>query len=129
MHSWCTCMRLCDLDAVIIFHLVIDFNVVRFVIIIVLDIFDYIIIFKDFELQCQLHYMHSTILSIIYQHLDSQIYAAQVISCYDPSYAPMLVAMLVAMLMTIAGRSPLGYRVVPRPTLFRVSLCSPESYR
>ncbi len=45
--------------------------------------------------------------------------------CYDPSYAPMLVAML----MTIAGRSPLGYRVVPRPTLFRVSLCSPESYR
>ncbi len=50
-------------------------------------------------------------------------------SCYDPSYAPMLVAMLVAMLMTIAGRSPLGYRVVPRPTLFRVSLCSPESYR
>ncbi len=49
--------------------------------------------------------------------------------CYDPSYAPMLVAMLVAMLMTIAGRSPLGYRVVPRPTLFRVSLCSPESYR
>jgi len=51
------------------------------------------------------------------------------IQCYDPSYAPMLVAMLVAMLMTIAGRSPLGYRVVPRPTLFRVSLCSPESYR
>jgi len=49
--------------------------------------------------------------------------------CYDPSYAPMLVAMLVAMLMTIAGRSPLGYRVVPRPTLFRVSLCSSESYR
>jgi len=52
-----------------------------------------------------------------------------VVDCYDPSYAPMLVAMLVAMLMTIAGRSPLGYRVVPRPTLFRVSLCSPESYR
>jgi len=51
------------------------------------------------------------------------------VNCYDPSYAPMLVAMLVAMLMTIAGRSPLGYRVVPRPTLFRVSLCSPESYR
>jgi len=49
--------------------------------------------------------------------------------CYDPSYAPMLVAMLVAMLMTIAGRSSLGYRIVPRPTLFRVSLCSSESYR
>jgi len=57
--------------------------------------------------------------------------------CYDPSYAPSLVAMLVAMLMTmlmailraIADRSPLGHRLVPKPTLFRVSLCSPESYR
>ena len=49
--------------------------------------------------------------------------------CYDSSYASMLIAMLVAMLMTIAGRSPLDYRVVPRPTLFRVSLCSSESYR
>ncbi len=49
--------------------------------------------------------------------------------CYDPSYATMLIAMLVTMLMTIADRSPLGYRVVPRPTLFRISLCSPESYR
>ncbi len=57
------------------------------------------------------------------------VYEGQNEYCYDPSYAPMLVAMLVAMLMTIAGRSPLGYRVVPRPTLFRVSLCSPESYR
>jgi len=64
-------MRLCDLNAVIVFHLVIDFNVVRFIIIIILDISDYIIIFKDFELQCQLHYTHSMILSIIYQHLDS----------------------------------------------------------
>ncbi len=49
----------------------------------------------------------------------------------------MLVAMLVAMLMTmlmamflaIAGRSSLGYRIVPEPTLFRVSLCFPEPYR
>ncbi len=53
--------------------------------------------------------------------------------CYDPSYAPMLVAMLMTMLMAmflaIAGRSSLGYRVVPKPTLFRVSLCSPEPYR
>ncbi len=61
----------------------------------------------------------------MYSYLTSQHHD----SCYDPSYAPMLVAMLVAILMTIAGRSPLGYRVVPRPTLFRVSLCSPESYR
>ncbi len=54
-------------------------------------------------------------------------------SCYDPSYAPMLVAMLMAMSMTmfmaIAGRSSLGYRIVPEPTLFRVSLCFPEPYR
>jgi len=54
-------------------------------------------------------------------------------NCYDPSYAPMLVAMLMAMLvamfMAIAGRSSLGYRMVPKPTLFRVSLCSSEPYR
>ncbi len=57
--------------------------------------------------------------------------------CYDPSYAPWLVAMLVTMLMTmlmailraIADRSSLGHRLVSKPTLFRVSLCSPESYR
>ena len=57
--------------------------------------------------------------------------------CYDPSYAPSLVAMLMTMLMTmlmailraIADRSPLEHRLVPKPTLFRVSLCSPESYR
>ncbi len=49
--------------------------------------------------------------------------------CYDPSYASMLIAMLMAMLMTIADRSSLGYRIVPRSTLFRVSLCSSESYR
>ena len=59
------------------------------------------------------------------------------VHCYDPSYAPSLVAMLMAMLVTmlmailraIADRSPLGHRLVPKPTLFRVSLCSPESHR
>ncbi len=66
-------------------------------------------------------------LTAMISHQFNVVRASQ--QCYDPSYAPMLVAMLVAMLMTIAGRSPLGYRVVPRPTLFRVSLCSPESYR
>ncbi len=57
--------------------------------------------------------------------------------CYDSSYAPSLIAMLVTMLMTmlmtilraIADRSPLEHRLVPKPTLFRVSLCSSESYR
>jgi len=53
--------------------------------------------------------------------------------CYDFSYAPMLIAMLMTMLMAmflaIAGRSSLDYRVVSKPTLFRVSLCSPEPYR
>ncbi len=49
--------------------------------------------------------------------------------CYDSSYASMLIAMLITMLMTIVGRSPLGYRVVSRSILFRVSLCSSESYR
>ena len=45
--------------------------------------------------------------------------------CYDSSYAPTLVAML----MAIVDRSSLGYRVVSRSTLFRVSLCFSESYR
>ncbi len=50
-------------------------------------------------------------------------------NCYDPSYASSLVAMLMAILRAIADRSPLEHRLVPKPTLFRVSLCSPESYR
>jgi len=54
-------------------------------------------------------------------------------NCYDSSYAPSLMTMLMTMLMailrTIADRSPLGHRLVPKPTLFRVSLCSSESYR
>ena len=53
--------------------------------------------------------------------------------CYDSSYASMLIAMLMTMLMTmfltIVDRSSLDYRVVSKSTLFRVSLCSSESYR
>ncbi len=53
--------------------------------------------------------------------------------CYDSSYASMLIAMLMTMLMTmfltIVDRSSLDYRVVLKSTLFRVSLCSSESYR
>ncbi len=46
-------------------------------------------------------------------------------SCYDSSYA----STLIAMLMTIVDRSSLGYRVVSRSTLFRISLCFSESYK
>ncbi len=49
--------------------------------------------------------------------------------CYDSSYASMLIAMLMTMLMTIIDCSSLDYKVVSRSTLFRVSLCSSESYR
>ncbi len=49
--------------------------------------------------------------------------------CYDSSYAFMLIAMLMTMLMTIVDRSSLNYKVVSRSTLFKVSLCSSESYR
>ena len=56
-----------------------------------------------------------------------------VVSCYDSSYTSMLIAMLMTMLMimflTIADRSSLDYRVVSKSFLFRVSLCSSESYR
>ncbi len=73
----------------------------------------------------------------IRDYIKKEIFKLKYINCYDPSYAHILVAMLVAMLvtmlmamfMTIAGRSSLGYRIVPEPTLFRVSLCSSESYR
>ncbi len=80
--------------------------------------------------EMKIAYVKSRVSETTIKHIASRIRDTITNSfCYDPSYAPMLVAMLVAMLMTIAGRSPLGYRVVPRPTLFRVSLCSPESYR
>ncbi len=57
--------------------------------------------------------------------------------CYDSSYAPSLIAMLMTMLMimlmtilrAIVDRSSLEHRLVPKSTLFRVSLCSSESYR
>ncbi len=53
--------------------------------------------------------------------------------CYDSSYASMLIAMLMTMLMTmfltIVDRSSLDYQVVSKSILFRVSLCSSESYR
>ncbi len=55
------------------------------------------------------------------------------IICYDSSYASMLIAMLMTMLMTmflaIVDRSSLDYWVVSKSTLFRISLCSSESYR
>ncbi len=77
-----------------------------------------------------LHLMIFYSKSMIFAEINYHIYDKKLLIiircfCYDSSYAPMLVAML----MTIIGRSPLGYRVVPRPTLFRVSLCSSESYR
>jgi len=49
--------------------------------------------------------------------------------CYDSSYASSLIAMLMTILRAIADRSPLGHRLVPKSILFRVSLCSSESYR
>ncbi len=53
--------------------------------------------------------------------------------CYDSSYASMLIAMLMTMsmtmFMTIVDRSSLGYWIVSKPTLFRISLCFSESYR
>ena len=61
--------------------------------------------------------------------------------CYDSSYASSLIAMLMTMLMTIlmtmlmtilraiVDRSSLEHRLVSKSTLFRVSLCSSESYR
>ncbi len=49
--------------------------------------------------------------------------------CYDSSYAPSLIAMLMAILRAIVDRSSLEHRLVSKSTLFRVSLCSSESYR
>ena len=53
--------------------------------------------------------------------------------CYDSSYASSLMTMLITMLMTIlraiVDRSSLEHRLVSKSILFRVSLCSFESYR
>ncbi len=53
--------------------------------------------------------------------------------CYDSSYASMLIAMLMTMLMimflTIIDRSSLDYWIVSKSILFRISLCSSESYK
>jgi len=53
--------------------------------------------------------------------------------CYDSSYASSLIVMLMTMLMTIlkaiVDRSSLEHRLVSKSTLFRVSLCSSESYK
>ena len=55
------------------------------------------------------------------------------LDCYDSSYASSLMTMLMTMLMTIlraiVDRSSLEHRLVSKSTLFRVSLCSSESYR
>ncbi len=54
-------------------------------------------------------------------------------SCYDSSYASSLMTMLMTMLMiilrTIVDRSSLEHKLVSKSTLFRVNLCSSESYR
>ncbi len=53
--------------------------------------------------------------------------------CYNSSYASMLIAMLMTMLMTmfltIVDHSSLDYQVVSKLTLFKISLCSSESYK
>ena len=57
--------------------------------------------------------------------------------CYNFSYASLLIAMLMTMLMTmlmiilkaIVDRSSLKHRLVLKSTLFKISLCSSESYK
>ena len=49
--------------------------------------------------------------------------------CYDSSYASSLIAMLMTILKAIVDRLSLEHRLVLKSTLFRVSLCSSESYR
>ncbi len=57
--------------------------------------------------------------------------------CYNSSYASLLIAMLIVMLMTmlmtilkaIVDRLSLKHRLVLKSTLFRVNLCSSESYK
>ncbi len=57
--------------------------------------------------------------------------------CYDSSYASSLIAMLIVMLMTmlmtilrtIVDRLSLEHRLVLKSILFKISLCSSESYK
>ena len=54
-------------------------------------------------------------------------------TCYNSSYASSLIVMLMTMLMTILKAiidySSLEHKLVSKSTLFRVSLCSFESYK
>ncbi len=72
-------------------------------------------------------------IKILKENLVLKLFHMRLHNCYDSSYASMLIAMLMTMLMTmfltIVNRSSLDYRVVSKSTLFRVSLCSSESYR
>jgi len=123
-------------DFLNLFNLLNLFNFLSFVFWLILFIFFF---FSCFFIFCSCHcyfcccFNSSNVIKFIRwsksELKEAEIFKEEESSCYDPSYAPMLIAMLMTMLMTIADRSPLGYRVVPRPTLFRVSLCSPESYR
>ncbi len=66
------------------------------------------------------------------EELKARLQVKEII-CYDSSYASSLMTMLMIMLMTIlraiVDRSSLEYRLVSKSTLFRISLCSSESYR
>ena len=77
------------------------------------------------------HFIEFTSLQVEHTdcHLMQELFKILNTYCYDSSYAFMLIAMLMTMLMTIVDRSLLDYRIVLRSTLFRVSLCSSESYR
>jgi len=80
---------------------------------------------------------HEVILSKFWMNKNEILLNMRHDTCYDSSYASSLIAMLMTMLMTmlmailraIVDRSSLEHRLVPKSTLFRVSLCSPESYR
>ncbi len=80
---------------------------------------------KKFELRVQLTNLMKKNTENIFEYLDK--------ACYDSSYAPSLMTMLMTMLMTIlrtiVDRSSLEHRLVSKSTLFRVSLCSSESYK
>ena len=57
----------------------------------------------------------------------------KLLKCYNSNYAFMLIVMLMTMLMTmfltIVDRSSLDYQIVSKSTLFKVNLCSFESYK
>ena len=89
-------------------------------------------VWLDFVMSsCLIHFVMLLLFDSLHNVVSQALLSCS--SCYDSSYASSLMTMLMTMLMTIlrpiVNRSSREHRLVSKSILFRVSLCSSESYR